>query len=336
MSFGATVYRVLLASPSDVQEERKLLPQVIHRWNDQHAFEYGTVLLPIAWETHTRPELGDRPQAIINRQIVDDADVLIGVFWTRIGTDTGEAESGTIEEIKRFRQAGKPVLVYFSSVPVPPNDLDAEQYRRLTQFRGDIEREGLVETYGSIHELEEKLARQLPTTVRGLAGKKKGLGTPSAVVVNSSASAQEPSTYSAELTMWFKLEGMQRGAHGEVVRHDYILYVRFRNGGTKTFRHWHVDLFIPSVLRRPGIGYGHEVETNKDRERLHLRFTQDAMGEELLYPDADAEFTVPYMVDDKIHRTQYEVFSKNICSRAFVDDELVAVREEIVRKLQNF
>ncbi|MHA4413323.1 hypothetical protein ACX163_19180 [Bacillus cereus] len=102
MPFQANVYRVLIASPSDVLEERNLIPFLIHEWNTQFAVFYKTVFLPVKWETHTIPDMGGRPQELINNQIVSDSDILIGVFWSKLGTDTGVAISGTVEEIEEF------------------------------------------------------------------------------------------------------------------------------------------------------------------------------------------------------------------------------------------
>jgi hypothetical protein len=51
------------------------------------------------WEISATPAAGDRPQAIINRQVVDQADILVGAFWTRLGTPAGRALSGTVEEM---------------------------------------------------------------------------------------------------------------------------------------------------------------------------------------------------------------------------------------------
>ncbi len=52
-------------------------------------FTKKSVLLPLRWETHTAPEYGTRPQEVINRAIVDECDLLVGIFWTRIGSHTG-------------------------------------------------------------------------------------------------------------------------------------------------------------------------------------------------------------------------------------------------------
>src|SRR5271165_4568869 len=116
MSFAARVFRVLIASPSDVLDEREIAVQTIQGWNDLNSAERQLVLLPIRWETHTAPEYGRRPQEIINRQIVDHCDLLVGVFWTRVGSPTGKADSGTIEEIERVAGLGKPIMLYFSQV----------------------------------------------------------------------------------------------------------------------------------------------------------------------------------------------------------------------------
>jgi hypothetical protein len=96
MSYSANVYNVMIASPGDVAKEKQLAREVVLKWNDLHSKQTKIVLLTISWETHSSPELGDRPQAIINKQVLKDADLLIGIFWTRIGTPTGKAESGTL------------------------------------------------------------------------------------------------------------------------------------------------------------------------------------------------------------------------------------------------
>jgi hypothetical protein len=43
--------------------------------------------------------MGAPPQTIINQQVLDKFDLLVGVFWTRVGTSTENHLSGTIEEI---------------------------------------------------------------------------------------------------------------------------------------------------------------------------------------------------------------------------------------------
>ena len=161
MPYEATVYRVMIASPSDVKEERKIFREVIHEWNLLHSADKRIVLLPVAWETDASPEMGKRPQAIINRQLLEGSDLLVATFWTRIGTPTGQSVSGTAEEIEKHVSLGKPAMVYFSSAPVSPDRLDAQQYEQLKLFKRRCEESGLIDTYSGPEDFRDKFRRQL-------------------------------------------------------------------------------------------------------------------------------------------------------------------------------
>jgi hypothetical protein len=151
----------MVASPSDVPQERILVREVIAEWNTIHAKDRRTVLMHIGWESHATPEMGDRPQAIINSQLLKEADLLVAIFWTRIGTPTGAAKSGTVEEIEEHIRSGKPTMIYFSSVPVRLDSIDESQYDALKTFRESLRARGLFETYDSLAEFESKFRRQL-------------------------------------------------------------------------------------------------------------------------------------------------------------------------------
>src|ERR1700731_4094312 len=135
MSFKAEIYRVLIASPSDLAEERQVATEAINEWNSQHAIAEAVVLLPVKWETHAAPRSGVRPQEAINDQLVHNSDILLGMFWTKIGTSTGVAESGTVEEIDQFVAAAKPAMLYFSRRPIDPNAINLKQLRKLRAFK---------------------------------------------------------------------------------------------------------------------------------------------------------------------------------------------------------
>ncbi|WP_050399395.1 hypothetical protein [Bacillus mycoides] len=173
MSFLATAYQVLIASPSDVSEQRKKVPEILNKWNTLNSAYYEVVFLPIKWETHTIPEMGDRPQAIINKQIVDNSDILVGTFWTKLGSHTGVAESGTVEEIQEFMKKDKKVMLYFSSAPVVPDSIDFDQYQKLKVFKEECQQKGLYDSYSSLEEFEEKLYNHLTSFAQSQKNKKK-------------------------------------------------------------------------------------------------------------------------------------------------------------------
>lgn len=161
MPVNAVVYQVAIASPSDVREERKVIRDVVHDWNSAHAKTRKAVLLPVGWETDVAPLMGGDAQSHIDRQIIKDSDLLVAVFWTRIGTPTGDAESGTAREIKEFLDAGKPVMVYFNTQPARLSDTDRDQYEALQVFLAWCRNNGLISDYDDVHEFKAKLTRDL-------------------------------------------------------------------------------------------------------------------------------------------------------------------------------
>lgn len=167
MPLDTKLYRVLIASPRDVEDERKIVKEEIARWNSMHAESMAIVLLPIGWETDATPDSGVSAQEAINRQLVDNCDLLIGIFWTRIGTPTLDAESGTIEEIERAAANGKRCIVYFSDKPVSPSNVDQQQYDRLQQYKQNFK--GLRGEYKDIAEFKENVHRHITKSIQDIA-----------------------------------------------------------------------------------------------------------------------------------------------------------------------
>ena len=165
MPYDATVLRVLIASPGDTVNSRRRLREALEDWNSLNGAE-GIMLQPLLWERDATPELGERAQGVINRQLVDDADMLIGLFWTRLGTPTSEAESGTVEEIERVARNGRRVLLYFSNQPVVPDSVDPEEYTRLTAAKTRFMADGLVDGFDSDEELYRKVTAAVTRIVR--------------------------------------------------------------------------------------------------------------------------------------------------------------------------
>jgi hypothetical protein len=165
VSYRATVLKIMLASPSDVSQERQMARGVISEWNVVHSEDRGLVLMPVGWETHASPQMGDRPQAVINKQVLQGSDLLAAMFWTRLGSPTGSAASGTVEEIEEHLQSGRPALIYFSSAPVRPDSVDNEQYVALLEFKKWCRERGLVDEYESLEEFRTLFSRHLAQTI---------------------------------------------------------------------------------------------------------------------------------------------------------------------------
>lgn len=165
MSYNARVLKVMLASPSDVSQERRVARDVVHDWNAIHAEDRGVALMPVGWDTHSSPEMGDSPQTIINKQVLAGCDLLVAIFWARLGSPTGGALSGTVEEIEEHLSRSRPAMIYFSSAPVRLDSVDSEQYSALLEFKTSCRSRGLIEEYDDVAAFREKFARQLAQTV---------------------------------------------------------------------------------------------------------------------------------------------------------------------------
>ena len=165
MSYSAKVFNVMIASPEDVASERLIIRDVIYEWDAVHSNSRKIVFLPIRWESHTSPEMGLPPQEIINNQILKKCDLLVGVFWTRIGTTTDKYASGTVEEIEKHIDSGKPAMLYFSSQPVVMDTVDPEQIAKLKAFKDNCRGRGLYESYDSYSDFKEKFYRHLQLKV---------------------------------------------------------------------------------------------------------------------------------------------------------------------------
>ncbi len=160
-SFGAQVFPIMLAGPSDASGGIQAARNAIDQWNAIHARDDQVVLVPMHWSRDASPGMGMPAQARIHELLSDHASALIAIFSQRLGTPTDDAVSGTASEINRFAQNGKPVHTYFSSQSVSLATAESEEFRRLREFQKELAKDSLQERYGSDAELELMLAKNI-------------------------------------------------------------------------------------------------------------------------------------------------------------------------------
>ncbi len=161
MSFPVNAINVMIASPDDVAAERKIVRKVIAEWNATHSTERGIVLLPVDWESNSSAEYGREPQSALNAQIQERADILIAIFWTRLGTPTVESRSGTIEEINRHTAKNKGAMLYFSSQPIPQGLARSGGLEDVDDYKKGIQKNCLYGTCRTRAKFKELVRRHL-------------------------------------------------------------------------------------------------------------------------------------------------------------------------------
>lgn len=141
---------VFIASPGDVLEERDVVESAISRLNISWAPQLNVQIRTLRWESHTHPSAGSDLQTIINEQIGSDYDLLLGIFWSRLGTPTPRASSGAVEEFERayhrYLQDPKNVkiMLYFKTADIPMEKIDSEQIYNLKNFKQEIGKRGIL------------------------------------------------------------------------------------------------------------------------------------------------------------------------------------------------
>jgi hypothetical protein len=158
---------IAIASPSDVQEERDRVLRVFNRWNEANddAFLHSAM-----WESFAVPELGDHPQHILNRSIVS-AELLVAIFWAKLGSPTPTAASGSAEEIREFIAAkgAARVMVYFCTRDLPYT-VDPGELTRLLAFKSEMRSQGIYHEYRAVDEFDSALYRHLDVKIKQLLG----------------------------------------------------------------------------------------------------------------------------------------------------------------------
>ncbi len=147
---NATILRIFVASPSDVNEERAAVEQVVTELNHLWSKTLGVFLEVVRWETHAYPGVGVDSQDVINQEVGDEYDIFLGMMWARFGTATSRSDSGTAEEFERAfsRFSANPtnlqILFYFKDAPLPPSQFDAIQLGKVQEFKKKLGTRGTL------------------------------------------------------------------------------------------------------------------------------------------------------------------------------------------------
>ena len=141
------ILTIFLASPGDLQEERKIVRETVERVNKVLSRRVAWQIELLGWEDTLSGY--SRPQSLINRD-VDSCDLFLGVLWRRWGQETGKYSSGFEEEFFRARDRrtslGKPeIWLFFKTVDEESANDPGEQLKKVLKFRNEqIQRKELL------------------------------------------------------------------------------------------------------------------------------------------------------------------------------------------------
>lgn len=157
---------IFLAYISDVEPEVNAAKEIVESINRAHE-SLGIELDLRTWKDV--PEEFGNPQEKINRTLVENCDVFIGLIWKKWGTPTGQSDCGFREEFKlaerRYNQAKQPtILLYAKAVNEQAiDDEEKEDFSRIKEFKNEIinEHKGFLIEFDIIDKWKEIIRERL-------------------------------------------------------------------------------------------------------------------------------------------------------------------------------
>lgn len=172
------ILRCFIASPSDTSTEREICEGVFDELNISLGVPYNVELQSVRWEKDVRPGIGEDGQAVINEQVGDQYDLFIGIMYTKFGSPTNRADSGTEEEFnialeRSKREQGLEIMFYFNDRAIQPSQLNIEQYNKVKDFRDNVVGTNcLYSMYDGEEDFKGKLKQHLTTFLNQKFAKK--------------------------------------------------------------------------------------------------------------------------------------------------------------------
>ena len=125
----------------------------------------------LRWESISAG-FGSDGQEVINTEVGNDYDLLIALFWARLGSATPRAASGTVEEyeraLERFK-AGEAIEIgfFFKDAPIDFRASDLDQAASVKKFEKAVQEAGaLTKTFRDLEGLKFEIALLLDRVAR--------------------------------------------------------------------------------------------------------------------------------------------------------------------------
>jgi hypothetical protein len=174
---------IVIASPGDTQQERKLLVDTLERRfrTDNHEDHCGFRILVNGWEDLASQN--GYAQDVINERLIEESDFVIAVFKHKLGTPTFDqetgakrAESGTVEELLQALDNSKvnhPIgmAYFFSTAPIisldtPDFDKITSEWKTLNEFKKTISTKLIYKPYTEPKELLSTILKDLEQNIK--------------------------------------------------------------------------------------------------------------------------------------------------------------------------
>jgi hypothetical protein len=151
---NVVVYDMLISCPGDAEYVISTINEVVNDFNLLYQGTLGIGIQCQHWRKSAYAESGGKPQALLNKQFVQDCDLAVAIFKTRFGTPTDKYNSGSEEEIEIMLSQGKQVFMFFDISPVSPDEISQEQYGKVQEFKNKYVEKGIFWDFSTLEEFK--------------------------------------------------------------------------------------------------------------------------------------------------------------------------------------
>jgi hypothetical protein len=176
MPRNVLVYRCLVISPGDVEQERDAISAMIDRWNGTVGSGLDVRLDAVRWERHAVPDLSAPVQQVIKPPAGRRLRPWNCDFLVTTRHPNGIPCLGSVEELEKLRERGAHVLVYRKNAPIPPSLLQSEEYGRLEAALAGFKPRGLLGGFETADELRDAAQAHITTVVGQLVARDRAGG----------------------------------------------------------------------------------------------------------------------------------------------------------------
>ncbi|MDF1828838.1 hypothetical protein, partial [Cycloclasticus pugetii] len=158
------IYKCFIASPGDTTDERKICDVVFQKINKNLGEKLSFRIESKKWEDDARPGFAGSAQGVINKQLLNNFQLFIGIMFTHFGSPTKEAESGTEEEfnIAYENKDNVEIMFYFNNKELSPSEIDPAQLTKVKAFKDRLSSKGgLYSEYIGANDFENQLRKHL-------------------------------------------------------------------------------------------------------------------------------------------------------------------------------
>lgn len=152
---------VFIGSPSDCIDVRDHIKTIIENTVNVFAESHSVEFKPITWDQSGVMGVGS-PQKLINQELLHEAQIVILIFWHKIGI------GHTIEELNEALRLKKEILLFFKTEPKEINGTaELEELREVMNLKERIANEGKLfyRKFRSNQELERILMEALKSKI---------------------------------------------------------------------------------------------------------------------------------------------------------------------------